>query len=246
MSIICDVDQLDLVYHTLRTSAYSVLDPCPYVMDCSLEGYTLSDKRASDKWGLHHKINDLIKEGVPISTPFAMIVTGRQQTGHKPHNDRTAHTLHNLRDATNPAPAFCKRDKYHFSINMSRDWQEAPDAPMCQEFPYSYAYANFLWWHTRPEDLVVIVNEDVLLPLVASYMSVNLLVLTNMKAKADQLDKGLKSLQVLKAEEQKRLTAPHFSLFLCLYLSYKHSHLNNTHTYSGSGICTLLQSSSIP
>ena len=203
LSLICDVEQLDLVYHTLRTSTYSVLDPCPYVMDCTLTGYTLSDKRGTDKWGLHPKINELRQDGVPISTPFALIITGRQPTALKPHADRAPATLHDDRDATNPVPVFSTRDKFHFSINLSRHWQVTPGAPMCQDYPYSYAYANFLWWHTRPEDLVVIVSEDILLPLVASYMGVHLLALASTKTVMDQLDKGLRCLTVQNAPQQR-------------------------------------------
>jgi len=203
MSVICHPDQLHKVYYRLHSKSYTTVDPTPYVMDCSLEASTLSDRRASDRWALHPILAQQQREEVPTSTPFALIVTGRR-ADNKPHSDRPLHSLHAEREASNPAPDFCTRDKFHFDINLSRYWQESTDAPMCKEYPYSYGFANFLWWHTRPEDIVVTISNEFLLPLVASYMSVHTIGLAPSKAAASRLDKGLRSLYFQRTPEQKR------------------------------------------
>jgi hypothetical protein len=92
VSIICEVDHLTLVYGCLAKSSYTNLDPIPYIMECDLDAYTMADKQATDKWELHPILQRRRDDGVPLSSPFGIIVTARQKKGACTHTCRHAHT----------------------------------------------------------------------------------------------------------------------------------------------------------
>jgi hypothetical protein len=44
--------------------------------------------------------------------------------------------------------------RYHFSLNISL---ALPDAT---EFPVEFAFANFLYWHSREDDVILVLQDD--------------------------------------------------------------------------------------
>ena len=212
-SIICNPDQLRLVYNALYTHC-DLLDPAAYVVDCPLLAYTLGDKRATDKWGLHPILQSRLREGVPMCTPFALIVTGRKTGGDRPDDVPAGcddfKNFHREQLHNNPCPAFCERSKYKFSMNLSRYWQENPEAPMCKEYPFAFAYANFFWWHLQPGDLVVIMSGCPMLALVAKYCGLKVLIVDRgSEDDVELIDYSLRNLHFMNAPEQTRYLIAH-------------------------------------
>ena len=221
----CSPAQVTLVTeHLVTPHGATVLDPTAYVIDCPLEAYTLGDKRVTDTWGRHSLLDAALKEGVPVSTPFALIITARPKKGVQPHPDHKLETIEELRSAYNPCPVHCTRDKHHFSMNVSRYWQEDTQAPMCQEYPFSYALANFFWWHTRPNDLMVFIGDSQSVPLIAKFTGLNVIALLRDDDKSAKiLDKALKDMHVLNAPDNDRYSSTHTKRTHTILLQHLHT-----------------------
>ena len=136
-------------YISLDKHTYSRNDPT-YVMETTLEAYTLADKRHTDTWEIHKTLTAATAEGTPMCAPAAYVITGRLGETNAPAAEYKFCDIEDLRERGNPCPSFCVRDKYHFALNMSKHWQVNPDAQICQEYPIHLGLTNFFWWHTRP------------------------------------------------------------------------------------------------
>jgi len=149
-----------------------------------------------------------------MCTPFALIVTGRKTGGDRPDDVPAGcddfKNFHREQLHNNPCPAFCERSKYKFSMNLSRYWQENPEAPMCKEYPFAFAYANFFWWHLQPGDLVVIMSGCPMLALVAKYCGLKVLIVDRgSEDDVELIDYSLRNLHFMNAPEQTRYLIAH-------------------------------------
>ena len=203
VSIICNVDQQSVVYKGLDTQGYTNIIDAPYIMDCDLEAWTMADRRAADNWEVHAMLQELADSHAPLSIPFALIVTGRVKGASPNRLDRDPTTLHSNRHTQNPCPPYSTRDKSRFSMNLSRYWQDDTKAPMCNEYPYAFAYANFFWWHMHSLDLVVTLDCDPQLNLAANYMDMRVMALSR-ETKEEQagMMKALQSQTFMNHHEQ--------------------------------------------
>lgn len=203
ISILCYPDQIEGVYKTLFSNELHLFGGAPYVISSSIDSYTLDDQRATDKWSIHPMLRTRAAEGVPHFAPFALIVTAGVVkptfAGHTPED------VHLKRDKENPCPPYTERTKNGFAINLSKHWQADLEAPICNEFPYHYAIANFIWWNMEEGALLVTMGEKALLPLVGCYMGMSVLALDKSDDhSAEDLQGALNSMKYMHADLQRR------------------------------------------
>jgi hypothetical protein len=175
ISILCYPTQRQKVITAFTMENLFLFDGGDYTMGCSSEGYTLEDKKASDSWDIHPLLRTRDSEGVTPFSPFAFILTAAQI--RPPFNGCSPDEVQARIATENPCPSHCERTKYSFSMNLSKHWQADIDAPVCQEFPYSYAIANFLWWHQEQGGLLVTMGDTMMVPLVGCFMSMDVMAL---------------------------------------------------------------------
>ena len=191
--------------------AYVVLAQ-PYMIDSTLEAHTLSDKRATDTWGIHSLLQSRNQSGTPYGTPFGCILRATAEGGLKPRKDPPT-----LADAGsdaftramakgNPKLAGSIQDKYRFALNLSRYWQDdtGENKGLYSEFPLRYALANYLWWHCKPHDVIVTVSPDPVFVLTAVYSKMRILALSTTAPEEDRLYEGMKSMAYLCHENQNK------------------------------------------
>lgn len=177
----------------------------PYLMESTLEAQTLSDKRATDTWGIHSLLQRRNQDKTPYGTPFGCILRATAEGGLKPRKDHP-----NLVDAGNPAftDAMARgnpklagsiQDKYRFALNLSRNWQDdsGENKGPYSEFPFRYALANYLWWHCKPNDVIVAVSPDPVFALTALYAKMKVMAFSVSDPKEDRLYEGIKSMAYL-------------------------------------------------
>ena len=238
MSIVCTPDQLQLVYSaTGPNHTTGIIDPTPYRFESPLEGVTLSNQNGRDTYGMHPLLLARQTSGVPISTPFGIIVTIRMKGGQKQPKDYDRSSLHNLITANNPCPVHCVREKFRFSMDLSRYWQEDIEAPACSEYPLNYAFANFFWWHMPPGNLLVTIGTSNLPPMIAAYCGLKVIAIDGCMGEstpdwATQLNKNLADVMFMRAPEQARCN------------THRKTHMpirkTNTHAYLDSVLTLFL------
>jgi hypothetical protein len=208
ISILCSPSQRQGVWVALALEDLRVYDGDDYTMGCTLEGYTMDDKKASDTWDLHPMLRTREAEGVPPFAPFGHIITAASRK--PPDYTCPPNEVKDRRAKENPCPLHTERTKYSFAMNLSKHWQEDIDAPMCQEYPYSFAIANYLWWHLQKGSLLVTLGKDAMLPLVGCYMGMDVIALDeNIPDSTKNLSNALHSMKYMANEQQLGYTTHH-------------------------------------
>ena len=67
---------------------------------------------------------------------------------------RNAFRQHRDRDVPFIKDHTVTREPYHFALNLSTS------LPHAGEFPLEFGIANYLYWHSRPTDIVLVLNDD--------------------------------------------------------------------------------------
>lgn len=204
VAVFCAADQMAEVTVAFVEKSYVRLAQ-PYLMESTLEAQTLSDKRATDTWGIHSLLQERNRNGTPYGTPFGVILRATVENGLKPRKDRVS-----LADAgnkaftdamakENPKLAGSIQDKYRFALNLSRNWQDdtGENQGLYSQFPFRYALTNYLWWHCIRQDFIVVVSPDPLLALTAVYSKMRVMALTVEDPEYNRMYEGMKSMAYL-------------------------------------------------
>ena len=211
VAVFCTADQMSSVTGTFVRCEYTELTQ-PYIMESTLEARTLSDKRPTDTWGVHSLLQCRSEDNTPYGTPFGVILRATAKDGLKPRRDHgglsnaSSTVFCDKMESQNPKLAGSIRDKYRFAINLSRYWQDesGDEKGDFKDFPYRYALANYLWWHCKPNDVIVAVSPQPLFALTAVFSSMKVLALTVFTPEEHRLYEGLKSMAYLCHEKQNK------------------------------------------
>lgn len=234
IAVFCTLEQYGLVSCRLVEAGYGRIS-LPYVMTTTLESHTLSNQGAGDVYGKHPLILEREEGDVPYKTPFGIIIRAAPDDGgNAPRKDPTSLKAGGQQFAKTMANT-CPRlpgsipDKDGFTIDLSKDWQVEDSDPVCKSYPLSFAFAGWIWWNTRPQDIVVVTADDPTFAMAGLFHGLRVLALdsTDGGGPGGDLERGLKTCSYI-AHQRVRLK---YLLTLPFFLSRysKTKKLSKTH-----------------
>ena len=185
ISVVCVEWQQKEVYTSLLKSTYDQLDPSPYIIGHTRTAFTLEDKygvMSGDDWGMSRNLSEKTKQQFGHGHPECQIISAMTKGApafkdQESWNGGEAAFLRHFSE-NNPQHKTFHADKFHFSVNTSKDWTSG--------YPWAHAFANFLYWRTVPATTVGYIThdaEDNLLPVVTAVMRRKTLVICTPKEK---------------------------------------------------------------
>jgi hypothetical protein len=194
VSIVCYDWQQNQVYTSLLKSMFIQFDPIPYIIGHTRTAFTLEDKGVFESgWGMNAELSANTKKEFGHGHPEAQIISAKAEgtpefKDHKSWNGGAAEFLRQFGE-NNPQNRTFHADKFHFSVNTSKDWTSG--------YPWAHAFANFLYWRTLPTTTVGFITdasdfEENMFPVVNAVMRRKTVVICA-PAKKPTIDKALKT-----------------------------------------------------